>query len=1020
MADNVSSLTIRFGSVGQGQVLADMTRVRDAGRDASAAAQRNAADYVRWWQNALAREDAAWLAAKDARAKVLADIARIQAKAYEEELRQRNAALAAQTRSEQQALRAEQQLLREWTRAKEQHEREKTNIQNIQSKARQERARQEADAIAQAQAQAQAREAASLAAQARAEQQAFKAEQQLLREWLRAKDQHEREKTNIQNIQSKARQERARQEADAIAQAQAREAAAMRQAQAQVDATRRLWDSAITSTSTGAVTAASNTRSFTDSLAIAATAANQSMMVIDRWGNSLLSFVKNAAVWEAMDVALTTIEGSAKKAAAATAELYEIAKAPGIDLRGGQMMYLQMRAIGIEGGNATRVIKEFANTIALTGGSGEQLDRVRRQMLDMMATGRVYQKDLRIMQEAMPRLATLMQQAFGTTSAEGIRKLGIDSVGFIKGILVEMEKLPRAAQTLNSELENSEVAWSRFKAAFVNTQFTQEALRNWTSLLENMTEVVKKEAATWPVALVGEDKGKAMGTPWGAIAKEAASQIPHPLNPFSDASWKERLASGTPYGGISAAAHMAGWVSGGGIQNAAKLNALSGVEKLIEQRNQLEKELQGTDETETKRIQELTQRINDVKEEIQNYQRETRMAAYEADFQKRQSQGTGEGWGTEKEPPEDKKAKASAEKQKALQQELDDFLAGLDSKETAEEKHYRKNLALAQGNKALIEDVEKVHSLKMKAIADEKQKAIDEAIQKEYEAEGRILDAKQIAIEARRKAEIDEHNEEVKRNNERARELEVSMMSENEKLRLDYEEKRRIILEATNMTGEQRNALNEKLNREYLRQENEIWLQREVALTASSSSLFGALAETARQGIGESSKTYKALFAVSKSFAMAESSIKLSSALMKALDNPWPANMAAVAEVAAAGAGLISNINSTAFSGVFDKGGYIPAGKFGIAGENGAEIITGPANVVSTRDTAAILGGKAPNVTIHNYSGVPATSRTNDDGSIEVLIGRVAAKVEKSIAGGIRSGGGSVDAAMRDVYGVRR
>ncbi len=44
------------------------------------------------------------------------------------------------------------------------------------------------------------------------------------------------------------------------------------------------------------------------------------------------------------------------------------------------------------------------------------------------------------------------------------------------------------------------------------------------------------------------------------------------------------------------------------------------------------------------------------------------------------------------------------------------------------------------------------------------------------------------------------------------------------------------------------------------------------------------------------------------------------------------------------------------FAGFFDTGGNIGAGQWGIAGENGAEIIRGPANITSTKDTAAMMG----------------------------------------------------------------
>ncbi|MDA1380545.1 hypothetical protein PCI56_13195 [Plesiomonas shigelloides subsp. oncorhynchi] len=56
------------------------------------------------------------------------------------------------------------------------------------------------------------------------------------------------------------------------------------------------------------------------------------------------------------------------------------------------------------------------------------------------------------------------------------------------------------------------------------------------------------------------------------------------------------------------------------------------------------------------------------------------------------------------------------------------------------------------------------------------------------------------------------------------------------------------------------------------------------------------------------------------------------------------------------------------FAGNFDTGGYIPSGSFGIAGEVGPEFVMGPAQIVSRRDTAQMLGGgqRSMQITMHN------------------------------------------------------
>lgn len=66
------------------------------------------------------------------------------------------------------------------------------------------------------------------------------------------------------------------------------------------------------------------------------------------------------------------------------------------------------------------------------------------------------------------------------------------------------------------------------------------------------------------------------------------------------------------------------------------------------------------------------------------------------------------------------------------------------------------------------------------------------------------------------------------------------------------------------------------------------------------------------------------------------------------------------------------------FVGMYDSGGYIPRGKFGIAGENGPEIVEGPANITSRKHTAMLaaaalsLGSafslQAQNAPLHPHS----------------------------------------------------
>ncbi|WP_177314055.1 phage tail tape measure protein [Plesiomonas shigelloides] len=77
---------------------------------------------------------------------------------------------------------------------------------------------------------------------------------------------------------------------------------------------------------------------------------------------------------------------------------------------------------------------------------------------------------------------------------------------------------------------------------------------------------------------------------------------------------------------------------------------------------------------------------------------------------------------------------------------------------------------------------------------------------------------------------------------------------------------------------------------------------------------------------------------------------------------------------------LVPDIPS--FAGMFDSGGYIPSGSFGIAGEMGPEFVMGPAQIVSRRDTAQMLGGgqRTVQITLHN------TFQTSGEGGLHAQL----------------------------------
>lgn len=116
-------------------------------------------------------------------------------------------------------------------------------------------------------------------------------------------------------------------------------------------------------------------------------------------------------------------------------------------------------------------------------------------------------------------------------------------------------------------------------------------------------------------------------------------------------------------------------------------------------------------------------------------------------------------------------------------------------------------------------------------------------------------------------------------------------------------------------------------------------LQSTRAILKSSSDLFGGMADMLGAFAGESSSAYKALFAISKGFAIADAMLNLNSAIMKAMNDPTAtttaAKMANMAAVASAGGQVLSTLKGITYGGGRLRGGGVDAGKAYRVNESG-------------------------------------------------------------------------------------
>lgn len=166
------------------------------------------------------------------------------------------------------------------------------------------------------------------------------------------------------------------------------------------------------------------------------------------------------------------------------------------------------------------------------------------------------------------------------------------------------------------------------------------------------------------------------------------------------------------------------------------------------------------------------------------------------------------------------------------------------------------------------------------------------------------------------------------------------------------------------------------------------------------------------ESMSKSSSSYKAVFAMQKAFSVASATLNCISAWAKALgtSTTWYESLANYASAIAMTTSIMSQIKQV---NMYDKGGKIPSGQLGIVGEYGPEIIQGPANVTSRKDTAKMLNNNGyTNITVNvvedsSKAGNVETKETYEETIINVFVSNVRK-------------GGEASQALQSTFGLKR
>lgn len=209
-----------------------------------------------------------------------------------------------------------------------------------------------------------------------------------------------------------------------------------------------------------------------------------------------------------------------------------------------------------------------------------------------------------------------------------------------------------------------------------------------------------------------------------------------------------------------------------------------------------------------------------------------------------------------------------------------------------------------------------------------------------------------------------------------------------------------------------------ELIKAYTEQHRQLLAAQVTMILNSGTEMFDSLGQIAKTFAGEQSGVYKAMFVASKAFAIADSTVKIAQGIAAAAALPFPANIPAMAQVAAATASIISSIQSVqlTFGGEREMGGPVSSGSAYLVGEAGPELFT-PGSSGSIIPNDAL--GSNVKVIINNYTDARATVTETSNGQekqIEVMIKRV----KNELAAEVNEGRGALNKSMQSRYGLKR
>ncbi|NNI43705.1 phage tail length tape measure family protein [Pasteurella multocida] len=172
----------------------------------------------------------------------------------------------------------------------------------------------------------------------------------------------------------------------------------------------------------------------------------------------------------------------------------------------------------------------------------------------------------------------------------------------------------------------------------------------------------------------------------------------------------------------------------------------------------------------------------------------------------------------------------------------------------------------------------------------------------------------------------------------------------------------------------------------YRKRKEDLDRESAIAQLGAAASLFDGLAGLMEATAGRNSSAYRTMFAISKSFQIAQSLLNLHAAVMKAMNDDdsltTTERLAKMAAVASAGANVLNQLTSVTLSGARAMGGPVGGGRAYLVGEKGPEIfVPGASGQITSNENLnkALGGGSNKTVVINQTNNFDSSNSDNLD-----------------------------------------